>query len=368
MLRYCRTSAGLVLLLLLTSRDACAQWGYGGWGWGGWGASTPVGDARRGAGMYAMGAGMYNLDTAQARSINADTVMKFNDYVARSALESMYMYNSRKAANIEHNKEMYNSRQRMLRENPDRVDVENGNALNAAVDDLNNPKIGPSAIRAATAPVPASLIAEVPFVYASERITFILDDLRKSVKWPEVFEDRRFADDEKKFDGIRDKVRREADEGDVNPRTLRDARNFLSEIQAKLDAHPLADPLDQKDATNFVTSCTSLLGLLAKPDIRPAIADLRKVKDTTIGNLLGFMHAYNLRFGAATTPKERQAFSQLYQLLDQTRDEVLAAAQITGLPGGKTNPQQAQDFFQSLNQARKQPGTAPRPPQPGGTQ
>ena len=52
-------------------------------------------------------AGVYNLD-AQARSINADTVMKFNDYVASSALESMYMYNLRKAANIQHNKAMYN--------------------------------------------------------------------------------------------------------------------------------------------------------------------------------------------------------------------------------------------------------------------
>src|SRR6516165_10028770 len=101
MLRYLRMSVGLTLLLFVTSRDARAQWGYGGWGWGGWGggASTPIGDARQGAAMYAMGAGMYNLDTAQARSINADTVMRFNDYVASAALQSAYMYNSRKAAN-----------------------------------------------------------------------------------------------------------------------------------------------------------------------------------------------------------------------------------------------------------------------------
>jgi len=357
-------SVGLVVCFALTGRDARAQWGYGGWGWGGWGASTPIGDAAQGAGMYAMGAGVYNLNTAQARSINADTVMRFNDYVANAALESAYMYNARKDAQIRHNKAMYNSRQQKVRENPDRIDIEKGDALNAAVDDLNNPKIGPSAIRAAKAPVPASLIASVPFAYASERVTFMLDDLRSSVKWPEVFEDKRFADDEKEFDKIRDKVRSEADEGDVNPRTLREANRFLDDLRARLEAHPLADPLDQKDAMNFVTSCTSLLGLLQKPDIRPALADLRKVKDTTIGNLLGFMHAYNLRFSAATTPKERQAYQQLYAILDQTRDEVLAAAQVGGATGGKTNPQQAQDFFQSLNQAKKQRGAAPAPPPP----
>jgi hypothetical protein len=317
--------------------------------------------------MYAMGAGMYNLDTAQARSINTDTVMRFNDYVANAALQSAHMYNSRKEANIEHNKEMYNARQKMLRDNPDRVDVENGNALNAAVDDLNNPKIGQSALRAAKIPVSASLVAEVPFVYASERVTFMLDDLRKAVKWPEVFEDKRFAEDEKQFDAIRAKIREQADVGDVNPRTLRDAHRFLDGLSARLDAQPLADPLDQKDATNFVTSSKWVLSLLEKPDIRPAIADLRKLTDTTVGNLLGFMHAYNLRFGAATTPKERQAFTTLYQILDQTRDDVLAAAQIDPTATASTNPKHAHDFFQSLNQSQKG-GNAPRPPQPGGAQ
>ncbi len=108
--------------------------------------------------------------------------------------------------------------------------------------------------------------------------------------------------------------------------------------------------------------------MLQKPDIQPALLDLRKLTDTTIGNLLGFMHAYNLRFGAATTPKERQAFGRLYDILDQTRDEVLAAAQIKDIPSSKMNPQHANEFFQSLNQARKQPGAAPQPPRPGNAQ
>jgi hypothetical protein len=362
--RYLRISAGLGLLLLMMGQDARAQWGCGGWGWGGWGASTPIGDAAQGAGMYAMGAGMYNLNTAQAMSINADTVMRFNDYVANAALESMYMYNSRKAANIAHNKAMYNAQQQKIRENPDRIDIESGNALNAAVDDLNNPKIGSSALRAATTPVPASLVAEMPFVYASERVTFMLDDLRNTVKWPDVFEHPRFKEDEKTFDELRARIRKEADAGDVKPKTLRDANNFLESLRAKVEAYPLADPLDQKDALNFVTACSALIGMLQKPDIQPALLDLRKLTDTTIGNLLGFMHAYNLRFGAATTPKERQAFQRLFAILDQTRDEVLAAAGIKGFPTGKTNPQHANDFFQSLSQARRKPGAGPQPPRP----
>ncbi len=105
--------------------------------------------------------------------------------------------------------------------------------------------------------------------------------------------------------------------------------------------------------------------MLQKPDIQPALLDLRKVQDTTIANLLGFMHAYNLRFGAASTPKARSAFQQLYALLDQTRDAVLAAAQVEGAPTGRPDPNEVHEFFQSLSQARGKGGNAPRPRQPG---
>ena len=53
--------------------------GYGGYGWGGWG-STPQSALARGLGYFNMGRGAYNEDTAVARSINTDTVMRWNQY------------------------------------------------------------------------------------------------------------------------------------------------------------------------------------------------------------------------------------------------------------------------------------------------
>ena len=38
----------------------------------------------RGMGVYAAGAGMYNEQTAQARSINANTTMRYNEYMYQS--------------------------------------------------------------------------------------------------------------------------------------------------------------------------------------------------------------------------------------------------------------------------------------------
>lgn len=355
MLRSMRLLVGFILISSVAGRDARAQWGwdFGGWGWGGWGmVASPESAALHGAGYFAMGAGMYNLNTAQANAIDVQTAMKWNDYMAQITHESARLAAARRDQRLARNRALYDARQQQLRDNPGRVDVENGNALNVAVEDLSDPRLGRSSLRAATNQVPASLIAAVPFIYASERITLILDDLRNSVKWPEVFDDPRFADDKKTFDDLVARIRGEANEGEVSPRLMREARDFLQGLQSRLVAAPLKDPDHQKQALRFVTSCTSVLGLLEKPNIRPALVELKKVQDTMVGNLLGFMQAYNLRFGAATTPEQRQAYNQLFAILDRTRDQILAEAKLPPAADGKADTKAATDFFQGVEKGR----------------
>ena len=331
MSRCIRLTVGLILISSMTGREARAQWGWGcgGWGWGGWGGvATPESAELQGAGFFAMGAGIYNLNTAQANAIDTETAMKWNDYVAQITHESARLYAGRRDQRLARNRTFYDARQRQLRENPGRREIESGDALNVAVEDLSDPRLGRSALRAAPIPIPAALIAAIPFVYASERITLMLDELRSSVRWPEVFDDPRFADDKKTFDDLVARLRGEADAGEVSPKLLREARGFVQGLREKVMARPLADPAHQKEALRFLTTCASMLGLLEKPNISPALLELRKVKDTMVGNLLGFMHAYNLRFGAATTPEQRQAYNRLFAILDQTRDQILAEAKL----------------------------------------
>jgi hypothetical protein len=362
-----RMAVGLALIASMTGREARAGWGYGGWGWGGWagGGTTPQSAALQGAGQYAMGAGVYNLDTAQAMRINAQTASQWNDYVAQISHESAQLHAAKVHQDVAKNKALYNAHQQQLRDNPGRHEIENGDALNLAVQDLSDPRLGSSALRAANVPVSASLIAEVPFVYASERITLMLDDLRASVKWPEVFEEERFAGDKKAFDDLAARIRAEGKEGgEIPPRLLREAGGFVRDLRAKVEGQPLKDPADQTEALRFLTACSSLLGLLEKPNIGPALVDLRKIQDTMVGNLLGFMHAYNLRFGAATTLKEKQAYQQLFAILDKTRDEVLAEAKLDQTATARANPMQATEFLQTMQQVRPSRGTSPTPPPP----
>src|SRR3954451_24588408 len=54
--------------------------GYGAYGWGGW-TGTVQGNIARGLGYFNMAVGAYNRQTAIANAINADTVMRWNQYV-----------------------------------------------------------------------------------------------------------------------------------------------------------------------------------------------------------------------------------------------------------------------------------------------
>lgn len=188
----------------------------------------------------------------------------------------------------------------------------------------------------------------------------MLDDLRTAVKWPEVFEGDRFANDKRLFDDVVARMRKEDQEGDISPKTLQEARTLVNDLRAKVTAQPLPDPDDQREAMKFINASTSLVRLLDKPDTRAALSELRKVKNTGIGNLLGFMHAYNLRFAPATTAKQRQAYHRLYEILDHTRDQILSEAKLETRATSRTPRRPATDIFSNVG-GRPQ-GRTPQPP------
>jgi hypothetical protein len=362
MLRFLKVAACLTLVLAVTGRAAQAQgWGYGGWGWGGWGEAgqTPEGAYLNGLGRFAIGAGIYNYDTALANQINAQTFMQLNDYMATVAHEAAFMHHARVHQEFVKDRSLYDAHIQSLRDTPTPQQIANGDALNQAVRDLSDPRLGSSTVRAANAPVEAKLIAEVPFENSSERVTIMLDQLRTAFKWPEVFDEERFANDKRRFDDVVYRLRKEDEEGEISEKTLREAKALVNDLRTKITVQPLRDEDDQKQALKFLNACTALIGLLNKPDTRAALAELRKVpKDTTIGNLLGFMHAYNLRFAPSTTIKQRQIYQQLFETLDQTRDQILSEAKLDLSKPPSAHPKVITDFYGNV---RVQPEPQPAP-------
>ncbi len=365
MLRWIRIPLGLVLILSVTGGTARAQYGWGWGGWGGWG-ETPQGSIARGLGALYAGAGMYNEQTAVANSINQDTWQRWNQYLYLSNEEATRKYLAKKYFDIQNNKNAYNSIMKRLQDNPTAKDVDDGDALNAALDQLSDPRIQSSSLKAASTQIPAKIIADIPFRYASEAVTIIMSNLKGAKQWPPALEFGRFAEDKKEFEEVAEQARKEDEDGDISPVTIKRAKDLVARLRGKLAQDPLPDPKDNNSAERFVKTLAGLVKLLEKPDTREVLDQLRKAPpNTTVGNLIGFMHVYNLRFAAATTPHQKMIYEQLYPLLDQARDKVVKSIDESVAVEG--DPKHVGDYFGKMNPddfEGKPKKDAPKPPNP----
>jgi len=369
---------GIVLSLAALSGQARAQWGYGyypygygGYGWGGWGGwgGTAQGDIARGLAYFNMGAGIYNVDTAIARSIDLDTVIRWNQYVYLSQQEATREYFARRNAAIAKDRNAYDALLKRIQENPTAHDIENGDALNAALDQLSDPRIHSSALRTADTPISAKSIHEIPFRNSSEGVTFSLSQLKASSQWPAVLLEPRFASERAEFETLVEEIRKENTEnGQISPGTLSKLRGVTSRLKDKLAAMPLEDTAENQEALKFVKTVTALARLLEKPEIDEVLNELKKIEKTTIGNLLAFMHTFNLRFAPATTPRQRMVYNELYPILAQTRDRIISEAKLDGNVTDMAGKAKLHDFFSAMDldhiEGKKKVPPPPPPSQP----
>jgi len=349
----------MVALLAIAPNRSQAQFGngyypggYGDYGWGGWsGESTVGGSIARGLGYYNMGAGAYNKETAVANSINADTVMRWNQYLYESQLESNRRERLRLARRQERAVDSVDAIEKRLRENPSREDISEGGALNVVLDDLSDPRIQSSALRLATTPIKASTIRSIPFVDASEAVTISLNQLvAKDELWPPALRDDAFRAEREAYRRAVAQAMKEDEEGDISPKTLRDVRNAVNALRIKANRMIRKPSPEYLQTQEYLRALSGMTRMLDNPNVEPILKELEKVENTTVGNLLGFMHNYNLRFGKATTPAQRAIYQELYPTLASHRDRVVKEAGIP--PKGTTKDNRRgspTEFFRGLD-------------------
>jgi hypothetical protein len=318
-------------------RDANAQYGYpagyGGYGWGGWG-STPQSALARGLGAFNMGRGAYNEDTAVARSINTDTVMRWNQYAYQSQQTAKNSYQARLLARRNSINRARAEIQDRLRNNPSTRDITDSDALNVLLDVLSNPAAGGSALRRIKTPLKPELIQEIPFAFASEGITICLDQMTMDEQWPLAL---RVDDFRPERDGLRQAVQfalEQDKEGDLEPATIEAVQAAIDRLRLKFaKLVPPTNP-DYVAAHDTIKALAGLTKILYSPKVEEILAELEDYQGTTIGDLLTFMQAFNLRFAPANSFRQRRIYLKLYPLL---------AEQANGTSGSSALPQATQD-------------------------
>ena len=114
------------------------RYGWGGWGGGG---ETPQGAWPGAWRVTPRVPGYYNQQTAVARSINVDTAMRYNQYMYESNEEANRRHAAKLAGDKAENLEAYDKTQARLRNNPTRRDIFMGDALNALVEQIEDPRV-----------------------------------------------------------------------------------------------------------------------------------------------------------------------------------------------------------------------------------
>jgi hypothetical protein len=324
-------------------------------------------------GAFAAGAGSYNIQTAAARSMNAQTAMQMNDYMYGVVQRNTSNYLKRVQDEQKKTNEASDAISNRIRNNPEPRDIHTGDALNIVLTDLLNPKVFTQAVQKATTPVDSQLVKNIVFQHAANMVLISLDDVSARGVPDYLATSPDFAVDRQTIRGIVAKARKEAESSNqVSPDTLRSFRTAVKAAQDKVDTTlPQGSPR-RDEADNFLKALYGLSKMVERPNIEAFLKGLDRYPTTTLGQLITFMHSFNLRFGVAKTPEQESAYDQLYPMLVALRDQAYAGGPTNVAQGPPPNPKAVTSFFSGMDYSHFQPqadphtGKVPPPPPPPG--
>jgi hypothetical protein len=358
--KHLLTAALGAALVAGSAHHANAQYGYGFGGWGGDNsAHTAGGDMARGMGVLAAGEGYYNLDTAQARAINANTAANWNEYMYQSQQVTNRKYYTHLAEQTKENKKTTEAIYLRLRDNPNKYDVYRGDALNVIFDELCSPKVDLFGLRATTTKFHGEMIRDVPFQYAAGAITTTVHQVMTKGSAPAALKRDVFRPENQQLRDVGQKIRDENEKsGTIDPETLDEAETLIKALLKKVAVEIPANTKDRKDCDRYLKSALGLSRMLRTPAVNVLLSDAAKHPEASVGDMLAFMKSYNLRFGVADSPREREVYDRLYPLMVKIRDEAFPKTK-PGLPSDTPgNDEHPAEFFSNLNEK------PPAPPAP----
>jgi hypothetical protein len=345
--RGIRLSLGVLVVVLAASNTARAQYGrysypggYGGYGWGGWGAD-PASGYMAGLGSYARGQGAYEESDARAQAINADTVIKWNK--ALQAQRQAYLAQQQKADSAAAVEQAARARE---------TAIVNGNTLNLLLNRILEFNTAGIKSGSAKAELSSDVIRDIPFESASEAITICLNQMTADDAWPSTLQGDRFAADRSAIRKAVSEALEQDTKGDVSPQTVKNINAAVAKLRSKFTKSNGDFDLLYSDADEFTKSLAGLSGMLTNPRLKPILAQLEGYKKGTVGDLITFMQAFNLRFGPAASGRQSDIYHQLIPMLEQVANDTSGGAALASKPQdnqGNPLPAAARQVFRDMS-------------------
>lgn len=310
-----------VALAVSAAAPAHAQWGYprgyGGYGMSKWGADPGAG-YMAGLGSFARGQGVYQLEKAKADAINVVTIEKWNKQLRARQIQL-----------AKDDEFRFAKREGERQERVARADIQDGTTLNALLLDIldSDPTVA-RAGRTAT-PLSAAAIREIPFEWNSEAITLCLDQMTGDGAMPSLLATSRYESERAALRSAVLPALEEDKKGSVKAATLDSVRNAVARFRAAFLKQSSELESGYSDAKDYLTTLDSLARLLDDPSMKAFLSQLDDKQERTVGDLIAFMNAFNLRFGPATTERQIQLYERLVPALSAVRESAVATRAVS---------------------------------------
>lgn len=304
-------------------------------------AQTPAGDLLKGQGAYLKGLGSYNLNTAQAGSINVDSMIRWKSDL-RKIQRERWNREAELAAGKQAKKEdvlrKLLEREQQLRVAATIDDVLKGDALNVLVYDLTDPDIKQNDWSSKTVSLPpGTSVKDLIFRFtpqskqgagatALSKGVIALSRLDIKGKWPTFMNIPALDSAKGAYENAYLKVRDEilADKPPLNSllamdRTLDALKDKVKEaVPTERDyrAQGLKFVDDLKAATRMFDAGTVDYA-------KDILTDTKNGDATTVAELVSFMLKYRLQFATSDrSPAATELYPKLYQALQQQSKEL----------------------------------------------
>lgn len=313
--------------------------GYGGYGMSQWGADPGAGYMAA-LGSYGRSKGVYAVEKAKADAINVVTMQKWN-----AALRARQIQLAKDKAAEEARRDAE------LKARVDRLDARDGTTLNGLLFQIfdSDPDVA-RASRVAT-PLSPDAIREIPFEWASEAITVCLDQMTAQGSLPPLLAGPTYEAERAAVRAAMSAAVAEDVKGAVSPPTLAKARDAVAKFRASFAKNAADFDPGYPDAKAYLTTLDGLTRTLDDPSMKAFLKLLEDGKERTVGDLIAFMHAFNLRFGPAETDRQAELYARLIPALAAVRDAAVAArtTQLPADPDGAALRAAATAAFQGLD-------------------
>jgi hypothetical protein len=182
-------------------------------------------------------------------------------------------------------------------------------------------------------------------------ITLCIDQMTGADSLPALLMDGKYDQERKSLRAAVVPALNEDARGTVSPATRKRMVEAIAAFQRSFRRKSSEFEPGYEDARIFLTNLAGLSRLLNDPSLKTFLSKLDDGQERTVGDLVAFMNAFNLRFGPATSERQLSIYRRLAPALEQIRDQAVASHSTTSAPdrSGERLRAAAKDVFKDLS-------------------